>query len=244
MPTHSNVKVCTHIKVNGVPCGSPALRGEQFCYFHQRMVRGVRTPPHSRIHPVALIEDAEAIQASLMEVINALMHNSLDVRRAELILRALHIAVRNAHRVHFDRFEHKMIKEVPEYAPHAATLDDEPDLPYSAAVPPASARESAEEHRRAVRTQQELDRRAAIRDTLLRAGQNLASGPSAPPIPQPSKAPVAATTHATTGAPGPVSPTRNPVPDNKKPPVSVKSLAKERTTRGAPGRQASAGLSG
>jgi hypothetical protein len=33
MPIHPSVKVCTHIKVTGVRCGSPALRGEQFCYF-------------------------------------------------------------------------------------------------------------------------------------------------------------------------------------------------------------------
>src|ERR1035438_9094291 len=31
MPVHSNVRSCTHIKVTGVRCGSPALRGEQFC---------------------------------------------------------------------------------------------------------------------------------------------------------------------------------------------------------------------
>ena len=71
MPVHSNVRICTHIKVTGVRCGSPALRGEQFCYFHKRMVRGVSTPPNSRVHPIALIENEEAIQASPMEVINA-----------------------------------------------------------------------------------------------------------------------------------------------------------------------------
>ncbi len=89
MPVHPNVRVCTHIKVTGVRCGSPALRGEQFCYFHQRMVRGVSTPPNARLHPIALIESEEAIQASLMEVINALARNTIDLRRAQLILRGL-----------------------------------------------------------------------------------------------------------------------------------------------------------
>ncbi len=98
MSIHPNVKSCTHIKVTGVRCGSPALRGEQFCYFHQRMVRGVRTPPQARLHPIALIEDEESIQSALMEVINALMRNSIDLKRAALILRALHIAVKNAQR--------------------------------------------------------------------------------------------------------------------------------------------------
>src|ERR1035437_6850516 len=96
-----NIKSCTHIKVTGVRCGSPALRGEQFCYFHQRMMRGVQTPPNARLHAVALIEDEEAIQASLMEVINALARNTIDLHRAQLILRALSIAVRTARRVRF-----------------------------------------------------------------------------------------------------------------------------------------------
>jgi hypothetical protein len=115
MPVHSSVKVCTHIKVTGVRCGSPALRGEQFCYFHQRMIRGVQIPTNARLHPVALLEDEESIQASLMEVINALARNTIDLPRAQLILRALSIAVRNARRTRFDHDRQDMIREVPAY---------------------------------------------------------------------------------------------------------------------------------
>jgi len=121
MPLNQNIRVCTHIKVNGVRCGSPALRDEVFCYFHQRMIRGVRTPPKSRLHPIALIEDEEGIQASLMEIINALVRNTIDLRRAQLILRALHIAARNAPRVHFRVHHNEMIHEVPEYPAAPAT---------------------------------------------------------------------------------------------------------------------------
>jgi hypothetical protein len=53
MPTNPNTRACTHIKVNGIRCGSPSLRQEVFCYFHQRMIRGVRTPPKSRLHAIA-----------------------------------------------------------------------------------------------------------------------------------------------------------------------------------------------
>ena len=111
-----NPKSCTHIKVNGVRCESPALRGEQFCYFHQHAHRGVRRPPRSRLHPMALIESQESIQASLMEVINGLLRNTLEVKRAELILRALHIAVKNARNVKFDSEVYPKVREVPEYA--------------------------------------------------------------------------------------------------------------------------------
>jgi hypothetical protein len=115
MAVNPNARVCSHIKVNGVRCGSPSLRGEVFCYFHQRMIRGIRTPPKSRLHPIANFEDPQAIQASLMEVVNALVRNHIDIARARLILRALSIAARHANRVRFDCFESDMVKEVPQY---------------------------------------------------------------------------------------------------------------------------------
>lgn len=121
MPVHPSVTVCTHIKVNGVQCGSPALRGEQFCYFHQRMIRGVKIPPQQRLHPVALVEDSAAIQASLMEVINALCRNTIDFRRADPILKALYIAVKNASNSHFGISSHT-VHEVPDFpAPNSVS---------------------------------------------------------------------------------------------------------------------------
>lgn len=115
MPLNKNVRDCQHIKVTGVQCGSPAMRGEQFCYFHQRMLRGVKTPPNARLHPIAQLEDEESIQSSLMEVINALVRNHIDLRRADLIIKALHIAVKNSHRVKFN-ISSQMVREIPEYA--------------------------------------------------------------------------------------------------------------------------------
>jgi hypothetical protein len=117
MPLNPSVKLCTHIKVTGHTCASPALRGESFCYFHQRMIRGVPTPPKSRIHPMALIESEEGIQVALMETINAIVRNTIDLKRASLILRALSIAARNARNVRFDRFENQMVRKLPEPLP-------------------------------------------------------------------------------------------------------------------------------
>jgi hypothetical protein len=134
MAVNKAVRICTHIKVNGIPCGSPALRGELFCYFHQRLIRGVRTPPKSRLHPMAFLEDAESIQSSLMETINALVRNTIDFRRAQLILRALHIAAKNAPRAHFDSWQYKMVDKVPEYATPATTVPPEPALAQAGAL--------------------------------------------------------------------------------------------------------------
>jgi len=129
MPVSPSVKTCTHIKVTGHPCGSPALRGERFCYFHQRMIHGVPTPPRSRIHPMALIENEEGIQAALMETINAIARNTIDLKRAALILRALAIATHNARRVRFDRHESEMVRTIPDYPAAPALQQDNPPPP-------------------------------------------------------------------------------------------------------------------
>jgi hypothetical protein len=102
----SNTRTCTHIKVTGVRCGSPALRGERYCYFHHRMLCD------SRISHVALLENEEAIQVSIMEVVNSLLRGTIDVKRGELVLRALNTAVRNSRRVRFDN-RSDMIRELP-----------------------------------------------------------------------------------------------------------------------------------
>jgi len=102
----SNVRTCTHIKVTGVRCGSPALRGEQHCYFHHRMLCD------SRISHVALLENEEAIQVSLMEIVNSLLRGTIDVKRGELVLRALNTAVRNSRRVRFEN-RSDMVRELP-----------------------------------------------------------------------------------------------------------------------------------
>ena len=131
-----NRKSCTHIKISGVRCGSPSLRGQQFCYYHQRMHRGVRTPPQSRLHPLACIEDKESIQAALAEVINALLRNTIEMKRATLIIRALHIAVKNDARASARASAREMVKDIPEYdetAPsHIADGLIDLDVPFEA----------------------------------------------------------------------------------------------------------------
>ena len=103
----SNIRSCTHIKVTGVRCGSPALRGEEYCYFHYRMLC------ESRVSHVALLENEEAIQVSLMEVVNSLLRGTIDVKRGELVLRALNTAVRNSRRARFEN-RSDMVRELPE----------------------------------------------------------------------------------------------------------------------------------
>jgi hypothetical protein len=126
MPIHPNVRRCTHIQITGHRCGSPALKQEYFCYFHTRMIKGVQTRVDSQIHPVALIENAEAIQAAIMHTIDAVLKGTIDNKRANLVLKALHIAVRNSRNVRFHSHTDDMVREVPNYA--AQYLSEHPEL--------------------------------------------------------------------------------------------------------------------
>ena len=121
IPTRPNVRNCTHIKVTGQRCGSPALRGEFFCYFHTRVIKGVQQRVDMRLHSMALLEDCESIQLSIMHVVDGLLKGTLDATRARLIIQALRIAARNAKNVRFDQdryysHEQPMVREVPDYA--------------------------------------------------------------------------------------------------------------------------------
>ena len=71
-----------------------------------------------------------------MEVINALARNTIDFRRAELILRALHIAVKNARRVRFNTNERDMVREVPNYPAPPKPAHSEPEPSIELNVPP------------------------------------------------------------------------------------------------------------
>jgi len=121
LPKRPNVRHCTHIKVTGQQCGSPALRGEFFCYFHTRVIKGVQQRVDMQLHSMALLEDCESIQLSLMHVVDGLLKGTLEPVRARLIIQALRIAARNAKNVRFDDVHYRaseqpMVRQVPDYA--------------------------------------------------------------------------------------------------------------------------------
>jgi hypothetical protein len=95
---------CEHIKSNGVRCGSPALRGRRFCYFHYNLVG-------PRINVLPLLEDGNAIQLELGEIIRSLVDERIDTKRAALVLYALQIASLNLRNVNFEPGPRKVVLE-------------------------------------------------------------------------------------------------------------------------------------
>ncbi len=138
LPPHPNVRNCTHIKVTGQRCGSPALRREFFCYFHTRVIKGVQQRVDMQLHSMALLEDCESIQLSIMHVVDGLIKGTLDATRARLIIQALRIAARNAKYVRFDAHDHGVMAQLRSSAKSptmpANTLIKHPEFP----APPIS----------------------------------------------------------------------------------------------------------
>src|SRR5205807_599927 len=60
---------CTHTKITGHLCKSPALKGKNFCYFHQRVYRHVAIPYDSTIEPQFILDNEESIQYAIMETL-------------------------------------------------------------------------------------------------------------------------------------------------------------------------------
>jgi hypothetical protein len=102
----SEVPRCQHIKVNGVQCGSPALRRKRFCYFHDNyratQARLLEDQSEVRICNFPLLEDANSVQVAVMHVIHLLGSGKMDTKVAGLMLYALQTASANMSRVSFE----------------------------------------------------------------------------------------------------------------------------------------------
>jgi len=99
---------CQHLKVNGVQCGSPALKNRKLCHFHQRWQQGriqlnanhARRSRYSLDLPI--LEDANSIQGALMQGMRLLLTNQVDHRTAALLFYALQTASSNLSRTTFE----------------------------------------------------------------------------------------------------------------------------------------------
>ncbi len=104
----ASIPRCEHLKVNGTQCGSPALRRNHFCYFHKRWqeTRIVLNANRARRGRAALdlpvLEDANSIQVSLMQVMRLILSGQLEPKTAGLLLYALQTASSNLSRTNFE----------------------------------------------------------------------------------------------------------------------------------------------
>ncbi len=112
---------CAHIKTNGTQCGSPALREQRLCFFHEKWQRQqitlkTKQPAGQTIDQtpgqaanqtneqtgftMPLLEDADSVQVALMQVIRLMVTRQLDPKVSGLLLYALQTASLNLRHMH------------------------------------------------------------------------------------------------------------------------------------------------
>ena len=128
---------CNHIKVNGTRCGCPALRDKMFCYVHNR-VRNLHIAPL-----VPFLEDANAIQFGLSEILQAMQEDRIEPKKAAAMVYTLQVAAYNlkngvnfepsAYRVvQIDPAEH-FLEEAMKKLPENTSVDQVPNVMNTAA---------------------------------------------------------------------------------------------------------------
>jgi hypothetical protein len=116
---------CRHIKLSGGKCGSPALKGKPYCYFHSRMKERVNQPPNSLEEVFANLEDRGAIQHALSAVGMAFAARRITSKDASIYSYILQTASSNAKNadliVSTEAVSKIMIEDGQEMAPRNAT---------------------------------------------------------------------------------------------------------------------------
>jgi hypothetical protein len=148
---------CQHLKTNGTQCGSPALRRNRFCYFHKRYQdERIRLNVDRRRRGTAtfflpVLEDANSIQMSLMQIMRLLLTGQIEHKTASLLLYALQTASTNLRLTNFKPFVHEVILD-PRDA--AESVLDKTDLWDDEDFEEAGEEEEVDE------VEQEIDRKA------------------------------------------------------------------------------------
>ena len=85
--------LCEHVFSTGRCCGSPKLTDSDFCYWHHtaRARRGARPKPapsesNNSVVMMPFVEDADSLMLSLQEILQAIVENRIDPRRAGLLI--------------------------------------------------------------------------------------------------------------------------------------------------------------
>jgi hypothetical protein len=90
-----SLPTCHHLHPTGNTCGSPALRGEQFCFHHHPTRRRPRTPgrkPRLPAFHLPSLVDSASIERALAKILARVRDGLLDPARASLMVFGLQLA--------------------------------------------------------------------------------------------------------------------------------------------------------
>jgi hypothetical protein len=106
---------CCHVKGNGERCGSPALRGQQYCFHHDRVFKApVPENGDDLAWRFFCFDTATDIQNGLVQTARAIAAGTISEKRGALLLRALHMAMKNQEKVFWELFHpQEKVTEIP-----------------------------------------------------------------------------------------------------------------------------------
>jgi hypothetical protein len=155
MPLHPNVRRCTHTKLNGKQCGSPALTGAPYCHFHADVSQRRRTMK------VPNLESTADVQQAIVETIRAIIEGRIDRMRGNSVLYGLHLAQRtfafnkmvDLHREDVNPIDRSVVQKILDEVQHIQEFEQEQELEQEAehAAQAAAQKESEEEAARIAR---------------------------------------------------------------------------------------------
>ena len=80
---------CCYVKPRGERCGSPAMRGFDLCYYHDRY------QPKPNYRNIPCLEDPHSVQCAIQEIIEEMINGLLDYKKAALALYGMQTAAAN-----------------------------------------------------------------------------------------------------------------------------------------------------
>ena len=92
---------CAHIKPDGSPCGSPALKDQNFCHWHSETRAVRRATKQGAEVEMPLLEDRVGIQLGIMRVCDLLTSKTIDPYTARVLFQGLRLAERTLNKENF-----------------------------------------------------------------------------------------------------------------------------------------------
>jgi hypothetical protein len=86
---------CAHLKTGGGKCGSPAVSGDSYCYFHGDARAKRQAAAEAKAFDMPLLEDKLSIQVAVMHVCGLLSNKTIDEKTARAMFCGLRIAQRS-----------------------------------------------------------------------------------------------------------------------------------------------------
>jgi len=171
---------CQHIRTSGTQCGSPALRNQKFCYYHQEnrpqameFYLDEESYQDGRL-VMPVFEGAHSIQTVIRQVMQLILEKRISDKAAGLLLYALQIASSNLKR---------MSEENAQPAQVVVDLDKVAETPLELASPSGNASKSQNQKTRLRKkdgepSEEEIQRQL---DYMLMLGQHLDDLPGTDP---------------------------------------------------------------